>query len=41
MFNLYEFEKRIRSEEEQLLNSIREDKILQRQKRTPSPLDLM
>jgi len=33
MFNLYEFEKRVRSEEENLLNSLREEKLHIRQKR--------
>ena len=32
MFNLYEFEKRVRSEEEQLLNTLREEKVIRSQK---------
>lgn len=34
MFNLYEFEKRVRSEEEQLLNTLREEKVQRSQRST-------
>ena len=39
MFNLYEFEKRVRSEEEQLLNTLREEKV-HRSQRSNYPLTL-
>ena len=39
MFNLYEFEKRVRSEEEQLLNTLREEKVIRSQKSKSNSLN--